>query len=334
MAKRQGREINLVYRPYSGLAKDAEVIREALEGSGFSLLDRHAAGYTYPERLRRCLLRLSGGRVRPRYALNIFLEEVFPEWLPHARANILIPNQEWCRPTTYRQLTAMDAILCKTRYAEEVFSRLLPGKVRFVGFSSSDRHDASVQKDFSRFFHSAGRSKQKGTATLLNVWARRPDWPALTVVAQDEELVLGISAPNIHRLNYLDDTELQKMQNSYGIHLCPSEAEGFGHSIVEAMGCAAMVLTTDAPPMNELVTAERGRLVPFAGRKPQMLGFNYYVDELALEAAIDAIIHLQNVEKVQVGVRARAWFSATKAEFSQSFLAEIEEVLNQDQQSG
>lgn len=334
MADRQGREINLVYRQYSGLARDAEVIRKALEGAGFTVFDRHAAGYTYPERLRRWLLRRSGGKCRPRYALNVFLEEVFAEWSPHARANVLIPNQEWCRPATFRQLSALDAVFCKTRHAEEVFSRYLPGKVRFVGFASSDRHDPSVPKDFSRFFHVAGQSKQKGTDTLLRVWARRPDWPTLTVVSQHEELGLGIHAANIRRLNYVEEAELRQMQNCCGVHLCPSEAEGFGHSIVEAMGCASLVLTTDAPPMNELVTADRGRLVPFAGCKPQMLGINYYVDELTLEAAIDEILRLPSEEKARIGRRAQAWFSATKAEFAERLRAEIEDILKQHAPSG
>lgn len=334
MADRQRREINLVYRPYGGLAKDAELIREVLEGAGFTVLDRHAAGYTFAERLRRGVLRYVGGKCQPRYALNIFLEEIFPEWVTHARLNVLVPNQEWCRPGTFKQLRAMDAVFSKTRYAENIFSRLLPGKVRFVGFSSLDRYDSSVHKDFACFFHCAGQSEQKGTATLLGVWQKRLDWPTLTVISQREELGLGIDTPNIRRLNYLEDAELRRLQNSCGVHLCPSEAEGFGHYIVEAMGCGALVLTTDAPPMNELVSPERGLLVPFSGRKPQRLGFNFYVDELLLERAIDKIIEMQDSEKALAGARARAWFLAERTEFAERFSLAVEEILTDSPSPG
>jgi hypothetical protein len=36
--------------------------------------------------------------------------------------------------------------------------------------------------------------------------------------------------------------------------------EGYGHANAEAMGCGAVVVLNDAPPMNELVTESRGLL--------------------------------------------------------------------------
>ncbi|EQD67759.1 glycosyltransferase, partial [mine drainage metagenome] len=58
-------------------------------------------------------------------------------------------------------------------------------------------------------------------------------------------------AANIeHRIDYLDDAALQRLQNAHWFHLCPSETEGYGHYLVEAMGIGAVVLTTDAAPMN------------------------------------------------------------------------------------
>jgi hypothetical protein len=52
------------------------------------------------------------------------------------------------------------------------------------------------------------------------------------------------------------------MQLESGVHLCVSEREGFGHYLNEARGAAAVVITTEHPPMNELVRPGVGVLVP------------------------------------------------------------------------
>src|SRR5690606_37592102 len=92
-----------------------------------------------------------------------------------------IPNQERYARRLVPLLSRMDHILCKTRHAEEIFSRLHPS-VHYLGFTSEDRRKGGASPDFSRFFHLAGGSSLKGTATLLSLWERHPEWPELTLV--------------------------------------------------------------------------------------------------------------------------------------------------------
>ena len=47
------------------------------------------------------------------------------------------------------------------------------------------------------------------------------------------------------------EVELVGLFNSHQFHLCPSQYEGFGHIIHEAMGVGAVVITRDGPPMDE-----------------------------------------------------------------------------------
>lgn len=96
---------------------------------------------------------------------------------------------------------------------------------------------------------------------------------------------------------------------------------------MEAMRCGAVALTTDAPPMNELVGRDRGILVPFGGSKPQNLGVNYYVDESALEAAIDSLIAMPTDAKAALGERARTWAASEAEAFTGRFLGEIKRLL-------
>jgi glycosyltransferase involved in cell wall biosynthesis len=101
---------------------------------------------------------------------------------------------------------------------------------------------------------------------------------------------------------------LRNYQNSCGVHLCLSEAEGFGHYIVEAMSCKSLTLTTNAPPMNELVTQNRGVLVEYFKTKPQRLGINYYVNPSDLETKIDRALGMDSMSKKVLGENARDWY--------------------------
>jgi glycosyltransferase involved in cell wall biosynthesis len=250
-----------------------------------------------------------------RAAINLFVEQIMPGWLSLAKRNFFIPNQEWCRDETIDLLPRIDFVLCKTHFAYEVFqSRGFD--VAYIGFSSVDRYLAWPSKNYDQFLHVAGRSRQKGTAALSRVWARHPEWPQLTIVSRNPDLVHGKGAKNIRMItDVLPHATLVTMQNQCGVHLCPSEAEGYGHHIAEALSCGAVVITTDAPPMNELVTSERGLLVPYSGMRPQSLGVNYYVDEAALEATIQTVLTFTVEEKKRLGDAGRTWFLDNQAEF-------------------
>jgi glycosyltransferase involved in cell wall biosynthesis len=209
----------------------------------------------------------------------------------------------------------VDHILCKTRHAEAIF-REHANSVRYIGFTSQDRRISGVKPDYGRFFHLAGRSALKGTGTLINVWSRHPEWPELTVVQSGTE-PWRILPKNIKVIDrYLPDDELQQLQNECGIHLCPSLSEGWGHYVVEAMSCGAVVLTTDGAPMNEIVQPQHGVLVPWIRAERRHLGTNWYADPGALEDAITKIIHQPDTEKLRMGSAARNWFEQNDRQFA------------------
>jgi hypothetical protein len=306
--------INLIARDNGfGLSRDLRLLQAALAASGhavtISAVRRgrlRKLGYACLVNLRRVSRRLRG-RDPVAFDVNLMLEHVRSEFFPQARANVLLPNPEWFLPADSAALPGVDGVFAKTAYTQGIFAGR-GCRVAFTGFTSEDRLDGSVPRERS-FFHLAGRSGTKNTEPLLALWRRHPDWPRLTVVQDRHMAQSAVTAPNIdHRIGHLSDGDLRRLQNSHRFHLCPSQTEGFGHYLVEALSVGATTLTLDAAPMNELVTADRGVLVPVAHTGTQYLATTNFFDDTAMEAAIERLIGMSDAECARIGAAARAWF--------------------------
>jgi glycosyltransferase involved in cell wall biosynthesis len=286
-----------------GLDRDAALLGDALRSAGMRV------SFPRPKSIADALA--------PRYRADLafHLERVAPWWWQRkARTHFLIPNQERFPQRLVGSLRRIDRVLCKSHHATEIFSRY-HAQVEFTGFTSEDRLLAGVVPDYHKFFHLAGRSTLKNTALLLELWERHPEWPRLTVVQHPHNAPKRVSA-NVEMIReILDDERLRLLQNSHGIHLCPSLSEGWGHYLAEAMSTRALVLTTDAAPMNELVTAERGLLVKPSRREARHLGENFHIASEDLEGAIESLRAMPDARMQELAANGRVWFEQNHVEF-------------------
>jgi hypothetical protein len=117
-----------------------------------------------------------------------------------------------------------------------------------------------------------------------------------------------------------------------GVHLCPSLAEGFGHTINQARSISGLIITTDAPPMNELIDETCGILVPTNPHRATTMAVlnptraKHYppeiaryaaapVGEVALMAAIRRALKMPQAEKAVLCAAARARYDGDRAVF-------------------
>jgi hypothetical protein len=295
-----------------GLTRDAELLAAALAEAG---VKTEVAGIS-----DRPLLDWLLGRRRARRIIH--LERVFPQWISAAEANVLVPNQERFPRRQLGRLRKVDLILAKTHEACGAFAgQGVP--VEHLGFTSVDRFDASVPKNWNRVLHLAGGSTLKGTEDVLALWERHPEWPELVLV-QKRQNAPGEVPGNVRLLNgYAGDDDLRRLQNECGIHLCPSRSEGWGHNLVEGLSCGALLITTDAPPMNEHVQTDYGMLVTSAREERRHMGTNHFVDAAALEASVGAAIGMPPERKAEMGALARNRF----LEIDSAFRARVGSLL-------
>jgi Glycosyltransferase len=306
----------------AGLSRDMALLAAALGEAGVSV---RTTGLPHRGRFAEWLTRLRLAGHRPAFDLNLMLERVRPEFAPAARRNVLVPNPEYFRVQDRAALDRIDVVWAKTRHAERLFVAL--GKpVRHVGFTSPDRRDPAVPRRHA-FFHGPGRSANKGTAALLKLWAAHPEWPVLTVAWRRKRVELDALPANVVLLReHLDDDAYRRLQNEHRFHLCPSQTEGYGHYLVEAMSCGAVAVTLDAEPMHELVTAERGVLVPAQATGSQDLATLYGFRDADMAHAIERCVTMPQAEADALGAAARAWFEAERTAFPTRLRAALDDI--------
>lgn len=228
--------------------------------------------------------------------------------------SVFVPNPEWLLPESQWQIPLMDLIACKSRHAVAAFESrgFTPF---FMGFTSRDRFSAQVVPDRRRFLNIASGGTHKGTAETVRVWQAHPEWPHLTVLAGRSQIDAADSANITIVREWISDEALERTMQECGVHVCCSNSEGFGHSIVESMSCGALVLATDAGPMNELVTPDRGLLVGTVSSREMRWGERVTLDEASLEASIQRAITMSDGEYARYRQAARAWYLSNTSAF-------------------
>ena len=263
---------------------------------------------------------------RPPFCLNLMLEHIRAEYLPWAERNALVPNPEYLLDSDRALLTRVDRVFVKTRHAQEIFTRL-GSRVEYLGFTSEDRLDEQVPRKRA-FFHLAGKSGNKGTQAVLAAWRQHPHWPQLTVIQNSRSGKVGAHASNLtHLVEYLPDHLLKETQNAHQFHLCPSETEGFGHYLMESLSVGAVTLTTDGAPMNELVSVERGVLIPVAATGQQAAAKTWIASAAEIAESVERVLALDESQLEKFGKAGREYFLQNDQDFRERLIDRLNDWL-------
>ncbi len=294
-----------------GITRDLELIKGILGKEGYSVLVNNPFRYTPSKR----------------YDLSIHLERFKPELFSEASKNVLIPNQEWFEQSWLQFLPAFDAVFTKSKFADDVFKKL-NCKTEYISFTSEDRYLPEVKKDDYHWFHCAGKSVQKQTEIVYRTWQKNPGFPQMTILQDPKFYRPRLTLKNVNYCyDRVTDDFLRTMQNTFGVHVCPSEAEGFGHYINEGLSCKAIVIATNGLPMNELVTPERGVLCEFNRDEPIRLSRRYVINEDNLEKAVVKTLVLGEHERLEMREKARAFYETNDAFFRKRLVDAVAATL-------
>jgi hypothetical protein len=276
-----------------GLQADAELLRSILTEHDVVIID-----------WERPLIRLAD--------VGIHLEHIRIELRKLAPYNISIPNPEWFEPNWMNRLSKVDAIYCKTHFTFDIFSKMHKNCV-YCGWTSIDKYVESIEKKFM-FLHLAGKSKHKGSEVVLHTWRYDSELPLLYLQKIENIKGFYVELPNVVT-QFKRVSDIRTIMNQSLFHLCPSKAEGFGHYINEALSTGAVVITTDAPPMNELVTPDCGFIVKANICGKHHLSNEYCVDKNVFKSVVRQAINTPIDTLLDMSIKARQLFLQRDKEF-------------------
>lgn len=280
-----------------------------------------------------------------------------------SKENWLVVNQEFLFESI-NSLKIIDKFLCKSKYALNLIKHFvekhrLPGSVVYVGHTSISPEIHLKDKDENLFIHAAGQSFLKNTDLLLDVWKDiHKKYPKVrlvvtcntyckSVVSSDKLIENGNKSCHenfcksdcencresggIIYKPFFEKGEFSEYTKKAICYVCPSITEGFGHYINEGRANGSAVITTNAPPMNELViNGKNGLLVDYKQKIPSSEITHFYMKYLPkfifnrlccdgseaflithndLYDVIEKFIQLPYYEKIRMGEAGRKMYT-------------------------
>ena len=136
---------------------------------------------------------------------------------------------------------------------------------------------AGGNTDLFKFWKSLKPKVKELPESILNKWEEWKNFMKLQITNTNTKSVSNlppfesIGTSSVYFCNtVLDYNVIQFLQSVADVHMCPSLIEGWGQYIDEGRRSKAVVLTLNAPPMNELIDNNISGILVNASRGPSM----------------------------------------------------------------
>lgn len=231
--------------------------------------------------------------------VNIFLEVVNPLVFRAAPKQWAVPNPEWWFAAWDQY--SWDLVLAKTHDCERIFTEKVGDRCQYVGWTARNLYNPAIGRQRT-FLHVAGKSQFKNT-------------PAVIAGCQRAKVPLLVVSEHVGLRRRVPQEELIYLMNSHFCHVMPSAYEGYGQVLHEALGVGQVIITTDAPPMNEMRPAF---MIPSSGWKKHHEGQLHKVSVLDVSTAVNKVKDLTDERLTALQEEARAEYRRGEKEFQQA----------------
>ncbi len=288
-----------------GLQSDAKVIQDAIGHDLVRVL-------SYPFQATEASIETNNAQLKfePLSDVALFIERTFEHKnFDQYSKRILIPNIEWFTSLERkRAFTTVTDFWHKSHFSLNSLQKIYQEKEHiYIGFTSSKMK--YLPPDYESFAHFAGKANTRHSQEIINIWFENTDLPQLTFQSYQSGISLPVwikAKENLRVfLAFLDQDEYENEFIKHGVHLCTSQMEGFGHYMNEARSIGALILTLDAPPMNELIDRSSGILIPITRSESHGYGTRYFASSDAIKQRIMQVKEMSIQERAALGANAK-----------------------------
>ena len=106
----------------------------------------------------------------------------------------------------------------------------------------------------------------------------------------------------------------------------PAGYEGWGHALHESLGCGAVTITTNFPPMNEFDGVARDLLVPYQDTIPELAAMRARVVAAPIRDIVKKALRLKPEQIEVIQAEARSAYLKEVQDFRNNFKAIVEEA--------
>ena len=198
--------------------------------------------------------------------INIFIESINPSLFPYAGKNIWITNPEMTSKKGEPYFHIVNEIWVKTHEAEEIFKKLTPTTVRYIGWSSLNKETPSKKNYFKAIVPLCSSSNREyeplfKAYQILRVTDSSTFYklPKLNIVYNPQRFDIKVPddiSDYVVLHSNLKDSEYDELLKECGVCICLSKGEGFGHAVNESLASGCNVIVSSIQPFLKDIVGE------------------------------------------------------------------------------